>query len=88
MHQVVMITKNKYGVHVENPKWCLVDPTNSDGMATLCNQEYFGSYGHADGDVAKVLHGGITCKSCLNDLKVLKSIRLTKKPTNRQVKGI
>jgi len=57
--------------------WHLADPTNSQGPAILCTQEYYG-YGESGCkyDFKIVKKGGITCPDCLEKLKILKGVKL------------
>jgi hypothetical protein len=62
---------------IEDPKWCLVDPTNHMGPATLCTSDFFGCGESAcEYEEKEVQRGGITCESCLEKIKTIKAIRL------------
>ena len=77
MHELVKIFSDDDGITVDNPVWHLVDPTNKGGPASLCQAEYFGEGESACTYETKVVtRGGITCKSCLDDIKTIKAIKL------------
>jgi len=77
MHSLVKITSDDDGDEKPDPQWCLVDPSNFSGPAALCTQEYFG-----DGESScvyetkEVRRAGITCRLCLEKLKLMKAIKL------------
>ena len=76
-NQLVKIIINEDGIPEINPQWCLVDPANLTGPATLCTGEYIGSGESSCTYKEKYTkRGGITCELCLKKLKEYKSVRL------------
>lgn len=73
-NNVVKILIDDDGEEKQNPKWCLVDPCNYQGRATLCTSEFFG-FGES-GAVFETKSGKITCEHCIEKLKRYKSIKL------------
>ena len=75
-HSIVKITIDDDG-EVRDEKWCLVDPGNFQGPATLCTVEFFG-YGESNCiyKLKEVKRGGITCEKCIEILKSYKRIRM------------
>jgi hypothetical protein len=78
MNQLVQILKHDDGEESDNPEyWHLTDPCNSQGLATLCESEF---YGHGESDcefkVKTVLRGGITCPNCEKKIKTYKAVSL------------
>ena len=73
-----MITKDEdeNTVPESDRKWCLCIDKMGSPM-TLCTGEVFGAgEGAAEGDIKIVKRGGITCLSCLAEIRHMKSIRL------------
>ena len=57
--------------------WHLVDVANFQGDAVLCTGEYFGDgEGEVVYETKEVIRGGITCKKCLESLKLYKAVKL------------
>lgn len=77
MNNLVMLLSDDDTDLYENPVWCLVDPANAGGPATLCTGEYFGlGESFCTYKRKSVKKGGITCPRCIAALKAYKSIRL------------
>ncbi len=75
-HLVVKILANEDGEQEIDPKWHLVTIGGGSEMA-LCTGEVFGyGEGSAVYEKKKVERGGITCETCLQMLKLYKSIKL------------
>lgn len=76
-HELVKITVDDDGDEKPDPKWCLVDPTNGGGPATMCTAEFFG-YGESGCvyEIKAVKRGGITCEDCLKKIRLIKAIKL------------
>jgi len=76
VHNIVKILQRDDGELVINPRWCLVY-VRCGGETTFCTGEYFGeSESDAKFECKAVKSGGITCESCLREIKLVKSIRL------------
>ena len=57
--------------------WNLVDPSNEQGPAALCTQEFFGlGESNCEYETKQAKRGGITCPECLRKLKLLKEVKL------------
>lgn len=76
-NELVKIIRDDDGTLTENDSWHLVDPTNRQGQAALCTQEFFG-FGESliEFETKQAKRGGITCERCLEKIRVLKAIRL------------
>lgn len=76
-HEVVKLLSDDDGATYNDPKWCLVDPGNGCGQATLCTGEYFGDgESNCTYEIKVVSRGGVTCQKCLRNLKLYKGIKL------------
>ena len=76
-HLVMLLTGDDPSEVKENPMWCLVDPGNHQGAATLCTNEFFGiGESGCEYKQKSTSRGGITCPKCLEKLKLYKSIKL------------
>ncbi len=77
MNELVQLITNDDGDPVWESKWCLIDPSNPCGVATLCTGEFIG-----DGESActyetkSTKRGGITCEKCLLIIKEYKAVKL------------
>ena len=61
----------------DHQDWHLVDPGNPQGNATLCTSEFFGSGESAcTFKIKQAKRGGITCRVCLQKLKIYKAVKL------------
>lgn len=73
---LVKITVHDDGVKEQKPKWCLAIH-KAGGWQTLCTGEFYGigesSCKYLEKKSAK---GGITCQSCLDEIKFFKAIKL------------
>jgi len=67
MEIVVKILSNDDGDLEEGRDWCLVDPCNLQGDATLCTAEFFGE-GESRATY-EVKRGKITCQKCVKIIK-------------------
>lgn len=77
MNELVKITRDDDGQLTENPNWHLIDPTNEQGQAALCTQEFFG-YGESrcEYETKKTKRGGITCPNCLQKIRLIKAVKI------------
>ena len=75
MHTVVKITRDENG---EDPDrgWCLVSNSGGSAVAFCTGEAYGFGEGDAEGDVKTLKRGGITCPDCLEEIKIIKSVRL------------
>ncbi len=77
MNQLVKLLSTDDGDENIDPKWCLIDPGNFMGQATLCTGEFFGQGESACRyELKEAERGGITCGKCLELLKIYKAVRL------------
>ena len=72
-NNVVRIIVDEYGVK-QRKKWCLIDPGNKQGSATLCTAEFFG-LGESS-CVYETKIGNITCHNCIEKIRIYKSIKI------------
>lgn len=77
MNELVKIIRDDDGALTGNDSWHLVDPTNDQGSASLCTQEFFG-YGESsvEYETKTAKRGGITCHECLRKIRLMKAIKL------------
>jgi predicted ThiF/HesA family dinucleotide-utilizing enzyme len=73
-NSVVKITVDDDGETKGRAEWCLIDPCNLQGSATLCTNEFFGIGESAC--IYEVKKGKITCKRCIEIIKEYKKIKL------------
>ena len=73
-NNVVKILTSDSGEVYDNPKWCLIDPCNYQGSASLCGQEYFGL--GESGCKYQSKYGTVTCPKCIEKIKIYQSIKL------------
>lgn len=78
MNELVRIIKDDDGGLKDDPNvWHLVDPSNNQGPAALCTQEFFGlGESGCEFETKQTKRGGITCPECLRKIKILKSVPL------------
>ncbi len=77
MNHLVKITVNDDGDETLDTSWHLVDPTNRQGDATFCTQEFFGIGESACKFETKTVNrGGITCPACLIKIRTIKAIKI------------
>lgn len=72
-NNVVKILTSEDGDIIKYAKWCLIDPADFQGNSALCSKQYFG-IGESSCQF-KVKKGRITCKDCLEKIKIYKSIK-------------
>ncbi len=76
-HSLVKVLVNDDGVTIKEPVWHLLDPGSWDASRTLCGGEAFGTgESNVKYEYKTVKRGGITCRTCLEQLKSYKSIEL------------
>lgn len=77
MNELVKIIRDDDGKLTENDSWHLVDPTNDQGPAALCTQEFFG-FGESlvEFETKASSRGGVTCPLCLKKIRTMKAIKL------------
>ena len=78
MNQLVRVITNDDGDEPIHPNdWHFVDIANFQGDAVLCTGEYFGiGESNVVYETKELLRGGITCKKCLEAIKLYKSVKL------------
>lgn len=74
LNSVVKIKVNNDGEKQKYAKWCLIDPCNYQGNATLCTSEFFGAGESACVYESKL--GVITCPNCIEKIKRYQKIKL------------
>lgn len=73
---LVMILVDDEGRANDRAAWCLVDPCNEQGPATLCTSEFFGLGESRCEYKTKEVVKGITCPNCIRKLKTYKKVKL------------
>lgn len=73
-NHVVRITRDDDGEKKKGAKWCLIDPCNYQGRATLCTAEFFGE-GESNCEYETKV-GNITCPDCIAIITRYKKIKL------------
>ncbi len=78
MNELVRIITADDGSKKDNPDvWHLISPMNAQGSASFCEDEFFGSgESGCEFEVKYAKRGGITCRQCLDKIKVVKAIKL------------
>lgn len=76
MNKLVRINRDEDGELTGRKVWCLVDPSNEQGPAAFCTQEFFGPGESSCEYEVKEQLGGITCEHCIEKLKILKAVRI------------
>lgn len=78
MTQLVKIIKDDDGVMINDSKWHLSDPVSLGAFGVVfCTGEVFGSgESNVEYDLKMVDRGGIECETCLERLRIYKSIKL------------
>lgn len=78
MNRLVKLLVNEDGDTVENPVWCLVDPSEKQAPMPLCDGAVFESWDavYVQFESKRVQRGGITCQKCLERLNILNAVRL------------
>lgn len=76
MNRLVKIFTDEDGYEIDDPEWCLVGPSCSDGDMALCSGQYFG-FGDSTVKYSERTREtkGITCISCLEKLRVLRGVK-------------
>lgn len=77
LNELVKIIRSDDGDLTENDSWHLVDPTNDQGPAALCTQEFFG-FGESmvEFETKTAKRGGVTCPECLKKIRLMKAVKL------------
>jgi len=73
-NRIVKITRDDNGERKLYAKWCLIDPCNPQGQATLCTKEFFGE-GESSCEYETRI-GNITCPMCIEYIRSYKKIKL------------
>jgi hypothetical protein len=77
MNNLVKIIADDDGELTNNEDWHLVDPGNAQGNAALCTGEFFGGgESTVRFEMRTVQRGGVTCRTCLDLVKIYKAVRL------------
>ena len=78
MNQLVKIFRDDDGTEIETPVWHLSDPVSLGAWGTVfCTTEVFGvGESTVEYKTKIVQRGGIECPTCLERLKLYKSVRL------------
>lgn len=77
LNSLVKIIRDDDGDLTGNDSWHLVDPTNDQGRAALCTQEFFGLGESAvEYETRTAKRGGVTCQKCLEKIRRMKAVKL------------
>jgi hypothetical protein len=78
VHRIVKATRLEYGEETNDDSWHLVDTVGGCDVL-FCTGDAFteGDIGkEGEYEIKEVKRGGITCKTCLEHLRVFKAIKL------------